>query len=256
MSNSLLILAFILAISSHDGKSIVGISVIGVASAFDICRSSPSKPSPKSILTNRKRALFFADDDENDSSSNDGGSSFFFMNDASAGAAAGNPTTSSVGTKRNGINGFTPRPPSVPPPSRLFRMHNVVPSPPMTSTGSTGSTLFERKAVVLSSTISGNDPDMSTSGGGSSGYSTSSTANTVDAVVGTISDAFDQAKRTGARFWDGLDIDVGVPNFGGSIRAIADDQAGDVVQPFLRMVRNAATKAAEIVVSTVHIMYF
>ena len=235
MSNSLLILAFILAISSHDGKSIVGISVIGVASAFDIRRSSPSKSTPKPTL-NQRQALFFADDDENNSSSNDGGSSFFFMNDASGGAAA------SVGTKRNGINGFTPRPPSVPPPSRLFRMHKAA--------------LFERKAVVLSSTISGNDPDMSTSGGGSSGYSTSSTANTVDAVVGTISDAFDQAKRTGARFWDGLDMDVELPNFGGSIRAIADDQAGDVVQPFLRMVRNAATKAAEIVVSTVHIMYF
>ena len=120
----------------------------------------------------------------------------------------------------------------------------------MTSTGSTGSTLFERKAVVLSSTISGNDSDMSTSGGGSSGYSTSPTANSVDAVVGTMSDAFDQAKRAGARFWDELDMDVGLPNFGGSIRAIADDQAGDVVQPFLQMVRNAATKAAEIVVST------
>ena len=251
MSNSLLVLASILALSSHqDGKSIVGISVIGVASAFDVRRSSPSKSSPKSILTNRK-VLFFADDDENDSISNDGGSSFFFMNDASGGAAAGDPTTSSVGIKRNGINGFAPRPPSVPPPSRLFRMHNAIPSPPMTSAGSTGSTLFERKAVVLSSTISGNDPDMGTSGGGSSGYSTSSTANTVDAVVGTISDAFDQAKRAGARFWDGLDMDVELPNFAGSIRAITEDQA-DVVQPFLQVVRNAATKAAEIVVSTYH----
>ena len=113
--------------------------------------------------------------------------------------------------------------------------------------------LFERKAVVLSSTISGNDPDMSTRGGGSSsGYSTSPTANSVDVVVGTISDAFDQAKRAGARFWDGLDMDVELPNFAGSIRAITEDQAGDVVQPFLQVVRNAATKAAEIVVSTYH----
>ena len=248
MPNSLLVLASVLALSSHDaqqdGKSIVGISVIGVpvASAFDIRRSSPSKPSPKSTLTNRK-ALFFVDDDENDSSSNGDGSSFFFMNDASG--AAGNPTTSSVSTK-NGINGFTPRPPSIPPPSRLFRMHNATPSS-SASTG-TSSALFERKAVVLSSTISGNDPNMSTSGG-SSGYSTSSTANSVDVLVDTISDALDQAKRVGSKFFHGMDVNM--PHFGDSIRAIADDNA-DVVQPFLQMVGEAATIAAEIVVSIYH----
>lgn len=119
----------------------------------------------------------------------------------------------------------------------------------MTSTGGTGSTLFERKAVVLSSTISGNDPNMSTSGGGSSGYSTSSAANSVDVVVGTISDAFDQAKRVGSKFFHGMDVNM--PHFGDSIRAIADDNA-DVVQPFLQMVGKAATIAAEIVVSIYH----
>lgn len=247
MSNSLLVLVSILALSSHDdqqdAKSIVGISVNGVASAFDIRRSPSSKSTPNPTF-NHRRALFFADDEENDSSSsNDGGSSFFFMNDESG--ASGNPTTSSVGTQ-NGIKGFTPHPPSIPPPPRLFRMHNATPSPPKTSTG-TGSTLFERKAVVLSSTISGNDdPNMSISSGG---YSPSSTANNVDAVVGTISNAFNQAKRAGSKFLDVLDVDIGLPNLGGSIRAIVDDNA-DVVQPFLQMVGNAATKAAEIVVST------
>ena len=83
----------------------------------------------------------------------------------------------------------------------------------------------------------------------SGGYSPSSTANNVDAVVGTISNAFNQAKRAGSKFLDVLDVDIGLPNLGGSIRAIVDDNA-DVVQPFLQMVGNAATKAAEIVVST------
>ena len=89
---------------------------------------------------------------------------------------------------------------------------------------------------------------MSTSGG-SSGYSTSSTANSVDVLVDTISDALDQAKRVGSKFFHGMDVNM--PHFGDSIRAIADDNA-DVVQPFLQMVGEAATIAAEIVVSIYH----
>ena len=250
MSNySLLVLASILAISSHrhqqDAKSIVGISGIGVASAFDIRRSSPSKISPKSTLTDPK-ALFFADDEGGDSSSssssNDGGSGsgFFFMNDCGDNPPS-TTRTSSAGVS-SGINGFHPRPPSVPPPPRLFRMHNATPSS-STSTTHTAGTMFERKAVVLSSTVSGNDP--STSNGGGYPATGTSAANQVDAVVDTISDALDQARQAGGRFWDGLDVNV--PNFGGSIREIAHDNA-NVVQPFLRMMGNAASKAAEIVV--------
>jgi len=106
-------------------------------------------------------------------------------------------------------------------------MRKATPPPPPTS-----STLFERKAVVLSSSItsSGNDP-----------------ASNVDAI-GTISDAFDQAKRAGARFFDGLELNL--PHFGKGINANVDANANaNAVKLFLRNFSNAATKAAEMVVS-------
>ena len=213
LSNAVLILAplFLLSHSSRrDGKSIVGIAGgIIVASAFD----SPTPPSSKSssFTAAPKQPLFFADDDDDETgSSSNGANDFFFMNNA----ADDDGVDTSPISATSSPDSFSPRPPSIPPPSRFFRAP------------------FDRKAVVLSSTVSGDDPN--------GGYSSNKNAGNV--MVSTLSDAFHQARQASTKALGGLTINM--PTFGGG------DVNADMVKPFLRMVGDAATKAAEVVVST------